>query len=46
MASIDANRRKFLKNGFTGLGIVLSGKLLLSDNAYPTENSGDLDEYI
>lgn len=46
MAETDLDRRKFLKNGLTGLGIVFSGQLLLKEDAFPTEISGDLDEYI
>lgn len=46
MSKSDLNRRKFLKSSLAGLGIMLSGQLLLKDDAFPTEISGELEEYL
>jgi catechol 1,2-dioxygenase len=46
MSESDFNRRKFLKSGLAGLGIVLSGQVFLKEDVFPTEISGDLDEYL
>ncbi|NIX15528.1 MAG: hypothetical protein GWN11_06525 [Candidatus Dadabacteria bacterium] len=46
MSNTKINRRNFIKQGIAGLGIVLSGQILLKSDAVPTEHSGDLDEYL
>ncbi len=46
MSDSKINRRKFLKTGLVGLGVVISGQLFLKEDALATDTSGDLDEYV
>lgn len=46
MSKSEINRRKFLKRGLAGFGIAISGQLFLKEDAFATETSGDLDEYL
>ncbi len=49
MSKKGIDRRKFLKAGLSrlaGLGIVVSGQIFLKEDAFPTQKSGDLDEYL
>ena len=46
MSKSEINRRNFLKRGLAGFGIAISGQLFLKEDAFPTEISGDLDEYL